>query len=108
METLCVDLVDVFCTGGPGRKPAAGGYHFQTADRRVIPRGAGQPRNDRLTGEARFRDSVVREFLEPRLLLRRGSRINARVVGPAKLGRQLAIVLAWILSGTGGNLGCEQ
>src|SRR5437870_12804549 len=100
METLCVDLVDVFCTGGPGRKPAAGGYHFQTAYRRVISRGAGQPGNDRFAGEARFPDGIWREPLQPGLLLRSGRRVNSRVVRPAELRRQLAIVLARILAST--------
>ena len=37
-ETLPVDLVDVFGTGGACREPATGRHHLDAADRRVVTR----------------------------------------------------------------------
>src|SRR2546422_8407562 len=42
LEAFRVDLVDVLRAGRPRREPAAASDDLQTADRRIVARGAGQ------------------------------------------------------------------
>ena len=64
------------------------GYDLQAADRRVVARGTGQLGGDRLAGQSDSLTASGRELLQPRLLLGRGRRVDARVIGRAELRRQ--------------------
>src|SRR6516162_11291691 len=65
LEALGVDFVDVFGAGRTGRKPATCRHNFQTPDRSVVARSAGQLGGDRLPGQLRLLDSFGRQFLQP-------------------------------------------
>src|SRR5713101_5314432 len=61
LEAFRVDLVNVLRAGRPRREPAAASDDLQTADRRVVARGAGQPGRDGFAGELRLLDGLGRE-----------------------------------------------
>jgi hypothetical protein len=61
LEALRVDLADILRAGGPGRKPAAGGYDLQALDRGVVARRAGQLGGNPLSGQVRLLEGLGRQ-----------------------------------------------
>src|SRR4029450_5375050 len=82
-EALRIDLVDAFRARRPCSEPATGGHDLEATDRRVVAWSLGQLGRDRLTSECRCRDRIGRQFFQPRLLLKRRWRVDARVISYA-------------------------
>src|SRR5262245_41428969 len=107
-ETLCIDLVEILGAGGTCREPAMIGRDFESDDPRVVTRRASQLCGNGFAGKRGGVHGVGRELPETRLLLRRRRCIDTRVARSAELFRDLAVVLAWILTGSRFDLGSEQ
>src|SRR5262245_4729925 len=103
-----VDLVDVFGAGWPRREPSARGHDLQPADWSVVAGSRRQRGGDPLAGQRVFLHVVCRELSQPRLLLGRGGRVDARVVRRAELRRQTRAVPAGSLAGARGIPGGRQ
>src|SRR5262245_43870010 len=103
LKTFGVDLVDVLSAGWSGSKPAAGRYHFQAAERRIIPRSASELRGNPLARQFRRHHIVRRELCQVRLLLRCRRRVEPRIAWRAKLGSQLAVIFTRVLACAGSN-----
>src|SRR5215813_9359385 len=108
LEAFRVDLVDVLRAGGPGRKPAAGGYDFQPANRSLIAWGTGQFGGNWLACQIRFPHRIGRELLQFCFLLWCSWGIDARVIRRSEFCRQFAVVFSGIPACPGRNLGCQQ
>src|SRR5262249_14973800 len=108
LEALSVDFVDFLGAGRPSCKPSAFSDNFQSFDRSLVAWSPSEFRGDSLACEVRFLDRLWGELFQFCFLLRRGGRIDARVVGSAELFRHFPIVFAGILAGAGGNFGRQQ
>src|SRR4029077_18095968 len=85
LEALRIDLIDVLGAGSPGREPAIIGHNLQPADRGAVTWGGRQFGCDLLTGENISGYCLGRQLLQPRLLIWRRRRIDARVVWRTEL-----------------------
>src|SRR5262245_10843892 len=63
LEALGVNLIDVFSSRWSCREPAASRDDLQPADCGPVPRRAGQPGFDGLTGQGGFLDCIGRQLL---------------------------------------------
>ena len=86
LKALRINFVDVLGAGGPGCEPASISYDLQPADRGAVTWGGGQFGSDLLAGEDIRGHCFGRQLLQPRLLLWRRRRIDARVVSRTELG----------------------
>ena len=82
-EALGVNLVNIFRTRRARGEPTILSNHLQPADRRIVPRGAGQLGADRFAGQSGGRDGLGSELFQASLLGR--GRLAARL-GPG-IGR---------------------
>src|SRR5271163_1122553 len=107
LETLGVYLVNILCARGSSRKPSAGRNDFETADGSAVARSFGEFGSNGLARKIGFLHRGGRELLQFGLLLGSCSRIDACVVGSAKLLREVEIVLTGILTRASSNLSRE-
>src|SRR4029077_7991640 len=89
-------------------EPAVLGDDLEPADRGVITRSVGQRGLNLLSGKLRGPDLVRRELRQQFLLRWRRSSVDALEARCAELPRELAIGLAGIAPGAGGNLRGQQ
>src|SRR6266566_5467024 len=84
LEAFRINLIDALGARRPGRKPAAGRYDIQATYRGVVSRREGQLGFDRLTRKSRCLYGFRRQLPQLCLLLGRGWRVDACVIGLAE------------------------
>ena len=81
LETLRINLVNVFRPGRTRREPAARGRHFQPADGSAVARRLGKDSLDFFARQFGDLDLLRREFRQKFLLIRSGWRLDKVIAG---------------------------